>query len=643
MKNRVKFLFIILFISRIFSVGEAGAVFLLINPGSSAAGAGEAQVAKADDAYASYYNPAGLGFLRGKEIVMQHVNWLPNLADDIFYDFLAYRQSVPGLGTFGGHLIYLNLGEQTQMSATGVEEGTFKSYMMAFNLSYGTQISDDKSVGMNFKVFYQKLADSAVGNEGGNPYSTDFAFDLGYLQKFGKNMQNRYGFSIQNIGPPIDFIDSQQADPSPTNMKIGIYTELYNDGINKINLLFDANKLLVASYPAMDWNGDGIISGNKEEAHTDPWYKSFLTAWLDDWYYGGDYDLCEVDCGDNNWDRDLKQAFGTSRDNRIGGYYEIANFDYVNNELLYGLLSSLDNQQGAYSDYWNSGLLYNDLNHSNFFASNGEYLTSIDWFINNSPNSLNGYISKLEDQIIYIPNYSGFCNEVYSAYQSSTDGVTVASAYADGIQLSGSGAWHGYSLCYDSEGDPSMKPTRIGEFNDPTWIMNENEDYESLAYIDIPHDGLGDFDVFDPSCDFDQNYICDNQETIVNGNIIIESPENGQAYFDIDVSDNGEYDFSETEYGVFNAHGNFEKGTGKQREFKDELEEIIYNFGLEWEYTDNFVMRVGFIYDQEGEIKSPTFGAGLDFDKYGFDFGYTAGDKGHPRENTMYFSLSLGL
>ena len=44
---------------------------------------------------------------------MQHVNWLPNLADDIFYDFVAYREHVPGTGTFGGHIIYLNLGEQT--------------------------------------------------------------------------------------------------------------------------------------------------------------------------------------------------------------------------------------------------------------------------------------------------------------------------------------------------------------------------------------------------------------------------------------------------------------------------------------------------------------------------------------------------
>ena len=106
-KYKLLIIFSILF-SKILCVGEAGAIFLLINPGSSAAGTGEAQVAKADDAYASYYNPAGLGFLDGSEVVLQHVNWLPNLADDIFYDFLGYRKHVPGIGTFGGHVIYLN-------------------------------------------------------------------------------------------------------------------------------------------------------------------------------------------------------------------------------------------------------------------------------------------------------------------------------------------------------------------------------------------------------------------------------------------------------------------------------------------------------------------------------------------------------
>ena len=37
----------------------------------------------------------------------------------------------------------------------------------------------------------------------------------------------------------------------------------------------------------------------------------------------------------------------------------------------------------------------------------------------------------------------------------------------------------------------------------------------------------------------------------------------------------------------------------------------------------------------------PTFGIGLRFAGYGFDFGYTYGETGHPLTNTMRFSLNM--
>ena len=115
-----KFLLVFsLTVNTIWSVGEAGAIFLLIAPGAGPQGTGEAQVAKADDAYASYYNPAGLGFLEGREVAGMHVNWLPNLANDLYYEFITYRHHIKGLGTVGGHLIYLNLGEQIGMDEFG--------------------------------------------------------------------------------------------------------------------------------------------------------------------------------------------------------------------------------------------------------------------------------------------------------------------------------------------------------------------------------------------------------------------------------------------------------------------------------------------------------------------------------------------
>ena len=132
----VVFLSTFLVSTPVYSQSEAGAIFLLIAPGARAGGMGEAQVAVANDAYASYWNPAGLGFLKGTELALMHVNWLPGLADDLYYDFFAFRKSYPTLGTIGGHIIFLNLGEQVRTSETGEELGTFTSYMSAFSMSF---------------------------------------------------------------------------------------------------------------------------------------------------------------------------------------------------------------------------------------------------------------------------------------------------------------------------------------------------------------------------------------------------------------------------------------------------------------------------------------------------------------------------
>ena len=583
--NRV-IITVILMVSSLYCVGEAGAIFLLINPGSGAAGVGEAQVAKADDAYASYYNPAGLAFLEDKQVVLQHVNWLPNLADDIFYEFLAYSHHVPNIGTFGGHLIFLNLGEQTATDEFGTTLGKFKSYMTAFTGSYGMKLNSTAAFGVNFKVYHQKLSESAYGQTGvaaevGDPYSTDFAFDIGYLKKFGKEQQHRFGISVQNIGPPIDFVDAEQSDPAPTNMRFGLYARLFKSRKNSLHFLFDANKLLVASYPEMDWNGDGIISGSKEQVHTDTWTKALVSSWLDDWHYGGDLNICDGACNDVGWSQEIGYNNGTTNlDSRIGGYNATA-FAW----------SQTFNVQG----------------------DPGEYIEEI-----------------------YVPNYEDFC-------------------IIDNAN------------CYTA---------------DHVLITENNYDTENIAYIDLPHDNLGlapvvldgdgVWDLDGTNLDsYDQQYFTSAQiQTAITGGDLIETdcnafsadgvmwipgqdgnphnvdgPSGGadREPCNADIVYENEYSFKDDQYGVYNVYGNKEKGTGDERKFTDELKEMIYNFGFEMWYTEHFAMRFGYIYDEEGKIKNPTFGAGIKFNRYGFDFGYTSGDKGHPRANTMFYSLSLGI
>jgi len=158
---KLKIVLSLFLLTHLSAVGEAGAIFLLISPGAGPQGTGEAQVAKANDAYASYYNPAGFGFLKGREMAGMHVQWLPNLADDLFYEFIAYRHYIEGLGSVGGHIIFLNLGEQVGMNAEGDPTGNWSSFMAAFAGSFGTQITPSSSIGFNFKVFHQKLAEDS--------------------------------------------------------------------------------------------------------------------------------------------------------------------------------------------------------------------------------------------------------------------------------------------------------------------------------------------------------------------------------------------------------------------------------------------------------------------------------------------------
>ncbi|MEE3135650.1 MAG: PorV/PorQ family protein, partial [Candidatus Neomarinimicrobiota bacterium] len=191
---------------------EAGAIFLLISPGARAGGMGEAQVAVANDAFASYWNPAGLAFQEGSEIAFMHVNWLPNLADDLYYEFLGFRRHFPNLGTLGGHLIYLNLGEQVRMDEYAQYQGKFTSYMMATAFSYSTKLSSTSSFGMNAKISYQHLVEIGTGSEKGKGTSTDFGFDLGYMNKGFLTPRLDVGVTMTNIGPKVSFIDPDQAD-----------------------------------------------------------------------------------------------------------------------------------------------------------------------------------------------------------------------------------------------------------------------------------------------------------------------------------------------------------------------------------------------------------------------------------------------
>ncbi len=259
----------LMFSSSAFAVSESAVLFLLISPGARAAGMGEAFVAVADDATAIHWNPAGLAFQRGGEVTLMHCKWLPGLVDDMYYEFGSFRQYFESLGgTVGANVTYLNMGEQVWMSENNEEQGRFVSYDFAVTLGYATQLNDNLGLGVNMRFIQSLLAPDwvQVGEEKGGGKGNAFAVDVGMLYKFSFPKGLSFGAAISNMGPKITYVDQAQADPIPTNLKVGFAYRLLDTEYNRFLLAVDTNKLLVVRH---------------KDGTSDPFYKALFTSWTD--------------------------------------------------------------------------------------------------------------------------------------------------------------------------------------------------------------------------------------------------------------------------------------------------------------------------------------------------------------------------
>jgi hypothetical protein len=83
--------------------------------------------------------------------------------------------------------------------------------------------------------------------------------------------------------------------------------------------------------------------------------------------------------------------------------------------------------------------------------------------------------------------------------------------------------------------------------------------------------------------------------------------------------------------------------------FSEELRDVVTSMGLEYWYGSPgdflFALRAGFFYEDPsyGNRKFMTFGAGIRYDIYGFDFSYLSSiESNHPLDDTLRFTVIIG-
>jgi hypothetical protein len=255
----------------IFAQGESAVPFLLIGPNSLNAGMGETGTGLINDASAMFWNPAGLGFQKGIQVSITHSPWLPGLGlSDLFYDYLAAKYHLKKLkGTLGLSITYLNIGKIIQTDEFGNEIGNYQAFDGALAVGYGTKITKDLGVGVVTRFIYSKLAVDPVAGEQGTGVAYNLSFDLSALYRPTKTklkfLNNKFGvgINISNIGPKVTYVDNDQADPLPTNLRLGFAYDIYQSEYNNITLTADFAKLLVK---------------RRENGESDPVYKGIFTS-----------------------------------------------------------------------------------------------------------------------------------------------------------------------------------------------------------------------------------------------------------------------------------------------------------------------------------------------------------------------------
>lgn len=265
-------------------IGGSAVVFLMIEPDSRAAGMGNAGVAIADNANALFWNPAGLADQVGTEVALTHSNWLPELSSDLFFEYLVGKHHIKNWGTIGAHVTFLNLGEHEHRDALNVSLGTFRSYDLSVGVSYGFKVSEHISLGTGVRWIRSNLASVNVGAQESQP-GVSVGVDLAAMLKMPEfhlgSVATRYniGFNLANMGPKIQYSDSEQADPIPTLLRIGHALTFQFDDYNKITLANDASKILVrqrVEEVCIDVNDPATCA---PDYSTDPFYRAIFTSW----------------------------------------------------------------------------------------------------------------------------------------------------------------------------------------------------------------------------------------------------------------------------------------------------------------------------------------------------------------------------
>lgn len=197
-------------------VSTEGALFLLLPVGARAVGMGHAVVAERAGSESVWWNPAGLGRLESYEVAIHHSQNLIATGDAV-----SVVLPFPLLGVFAVSANVLNYGEQEINDGSGAS-GFLLPRSFVYAATYATSIADRVAAGITYKVVQLRFDCSGSCPPNARVVATTSALDFGVQYDVSPVSPVTIGLAVRNLGLRVQVNDSEQSDPLPTRVQVGV-------------------------------------------------------------------------------------------------------------------------------------------------------------------------------------------------------------------------------------------------------------------------------------------------------------------------------------------------------------------------------------------------------------------------------------
>lgn len=194
-----------------------GALFLLLPVGAQGVALGRAMT-WVEGAEGAFWNPAGLAGVERSQAVLFRGDHVVGTGTAV-----SVLWANPNVGTLGASYFLLDAGDIDQTDEFGNYTGSITIRNHLGIVSGAAKLMENLSGGVSFKVIRFQLACRGICADEGTT-ATTYAIDAGVQAVPAERL--RIGAMVANLGPSLQVLNAEQADPLPARVRVAAAYDL---------------------------------------------------------------------------------------------------------------------------------------------------------------------------------------------------------------------------------------------------------------------------------------------------------------------------------------------------------------------------------------------------------------------------------